>query len=340
MNFKDIPMVANRKSSLPRVYGDTPSFLGAKVLDRSCLVSGLDIIFAGVPWEGTLTWGSYAGCELAPRSIRHSAARYGGFLPEYEIDIFDYLSLGDIGDVSVHYGDPAVTMRNVYEAADKIYKNESIPFVLGGDHSFTPELVRALNDNSDGKIGIIHFDAHLDNSKSFGDDEYPRCGPLHRISEIPKVRKKSIVHIGIRGPRNSASQFDYAKNMGATIFTIKEIRKRGMESIIDDAIEISHESTKSVFVTICSDCVDAGFNPGGPADFNGLLPCELLESLYQIGRTKVKGLDYVEVYPTRDANSFSSHLAAWAIIYALAGIASNRKATGASNIKMGYNHLF
>ena len=32
MNKKDIPMVTNRKSSLPIVYGDTPSFLGTKVV--------------------------------------------------------------------------------------------------------------------------------------------------------------------------------------------------------------------------------------------------------------------------------------------------------------------
>lgn len=321
----DIPMVPGRKLSLPKIYGDTPSFLGIPVLDQQSLTKTYDVVVAGVPWEGTVTWGSFTGCELAPRTIRHSSARYGGFLPEYETNLFDHLRLGDIGDIAVNPNDPVQTMKNVYEAMDRIYKNESIPFVLGGDHSFTPEIIRALSNHEEGDIGVIHFDAHFDNSKTFGNDEYPRCGPIHRISRIAKVRKKSIVHVGIRGPRNSPAQFEYAKSMGATIFTIREIRKRGIDAVIDDAIAIAHEKTKKVFVTICSDCIDAGFNPGGPADFNGLFPHELLPSLYRIGESGIAGLDYVEVYPGQDPQAFSSHLVSWAIIYLLVGMATRKK---------------
>ncbi len=324
MNPKDIPMVPNRTASLPKVYGDTPSFLGTEVLNIDSLENGRDVIFAGVPWEGTVTWGTHTGCELAPRTIRHASARYGGFLPEYEMDLFDYLKIGDIGDVVVNPDDPPETMRNVFKTMDTIYKNQSIPFVLGGDHSFTPEIIKALSENFDGDIGIIHFDSHFDNLSSFGNDEYPRCGPIHRIAQIEKVRKKSIVHMGIRGPRNSPSQMEYAKNMGATIYTIREIRRRGMDTIIDEAINIAHENTRYVFVTICSDCMDAGFNPGGPADFNGLFPHELFSALYGIGESGIAGLDYVEVYPNQDPQSLSSHLASWAIIHALAGMASRR----------------
>jgi agmatinase len=322
----NIPMVPNRKGSLPKVYGDTPSFLGIPVLDQTALEKKYDVIVAGVPWEGTITWGSFTGCELAPRTIRHAAARYGGFLPEYETNLFDHLKLGDIGDITVNPNSPSETMKNIYHTMNNIYKNRSIPVVLGGDHSFTPEIIRALADTTDGEIGVIHFDAHLDNAKTFGDDEFARCGPIHRIAQIGKVRKKSIVHIGIRGPRNSPAQYDYAKSMGARIITIKEIRDKGIDAIIDDAITIAHTKTKKVFVTICSDCIDAGFNPGGPADFTGLFPHELLSSLYKIGQSGVSGMDYVEIYPTQDPNGFSSHLAAWGIIYLLVGIASRKKA--------------
>lgn len=321
----DIPMVAGRKASLPKVYGDTPSFLGTTVLDSKKLESGYDVIVAGVPWEGTVTWGSFSGCEMSPKTIRHASARYGGFLPEYGLDLFDYLKIGDIGDISVHPNDEMETMKNVYEMMGNVYANRSIPFVLGGDHSFTPEIIKALSDNIDGNIGVIHFDAHLDNAKSFGGDKCPRCGPIHRISQIEKVRNKSIVHIGIRGPRNSASQFEYAKEMGARMFAINEIRKRGIDDVISEAIDIAHTDTEYVFVTICSDCIDAGFNPGGPADFNGLMPYELLPALYRIGASGIAGLDYVEVYPGQDPHGFSSHLASWAFIYALSGMASGMK---------------
>ena len=325
MRRKDVPMVPNRKATLPIIYGDTPSFLGVPVLDISSLHKGLDVVFMGVPWEGTITWGSFSGCELAPRVIRHAAARYGGFLPEYELNLFDYINIADVGDISVSPNSPAKTMKNILMAAEVIYKNGSIPFALGGDHSISPPIIEALSKTSEGSIGIVHFDAHLDNAKDFGEDKFARCSPLHRIAQNPKVRKKSIVQIGIRGPRNSPSQLEYAKQMGASVFHMGEIRKRGMESVINDAINIAHEKTKQVYVTICSDCIDAAFNPGGPADFNGLVPYELFSSLYQLGKTGISGLDYVEVYPNQDPNSFSSHLASWAIIYALVGMATGKK---------------
>ena len=325
MNRKNVPMVANRKGSLPRVYGDTPSFLGVDVVDVNRLEKGRDVIFSGAPWEGTVTWGSFSGCELAPRAIRHSAARYGGFLPEYELDFFDYLTVADAGDVPVDPNSPEKTMDNIFSSMDRIYRNGSIPVTVGGDHSITPPIVDALGNNAKGPIGILHFDAHLDNAKVFGEDLFARCSPLHRIAQNEKVRKESIVHIGIRGPRNSASQLEYARQIGARVFNIREIRERGMTSVIDEALRIASNQTEHVYVTICSDCIDASFNPGGPADFNGLFPHELFSALYTIGRAGISGLDYVEVYPIQDPNSFSSHLASWAIIHALVGLASGKK---------------
>jgi agmatinase len=325
MSSKVIPMVAGRKASLPVIYGDTPSFLGVDVVNQDGLKEGYDIIVAGVPWEGTVTWGTLSGCELAPRVIRHCAARYGGFLPEYEIDLFDHLKIGDIGDVVVNSNDPAETMKNVFHAMDRIYKNNSIPFVLGGDHSFTPEIVKALAENSEGNIGVVHFDSHFDNLRSFGDDRFPRCGPIHRIAQIEKVRKKSIVHVGIRGPRNSPAQLEYARNLGATVYTIREIRRRGADAVIDEAIQIAAEKTRHIFVSICSDCIDAAWNPGGPPDFNGLFSHELFSCLYRLGETGIAGLDYVEIYPNQDPHAFSSHLASWGIIHALAGLAAKKR---------------
>jgi guanidinopropionase len=324
MNYNEIPMIPHRKLSMPVVYGDTPSFLGCPVVNPSPNEGEFDVLFIGVPWEGTITWGSYTGCELAPRTIRHAAARYGGFLPEYNLNLFDHLRIGDLGDIHVFSNSPEETMNNVFNVANKIYKSHSIPFALGGDHSFSPEIVRALAENGEGEIGVVHFDSHFDNAKSFGEDRFPRCGPLHRIAQIEKVRKKSIVHIGIRGPRNSPAQLEYAKEIGASVFTIREIRNLGIEAVMEKAIDIAQKNTKHIYVTICSDIIDAAFNPGGPADFNGLFPYELFSALYKLGGSGLSGLDYVEVYPIQDPNAFSSHLAAWALVHALAGVASKK----------------
>jgi guanidinopropionase len=321
---KDIPMVAGRKSALAKIYGDTPSFIGCPIITKEGM-KDVDIAIFGVPWEGTITWGSYSGCELAPKSIRHVAARYGGFLPEYNINLLDYLKLGDFGDVDVSPSDPGETMERVRIKASDVYQGNAIPFVLGGDHSFTPAIMKALSERITGKIGIIHFDSHLDNVKNFATDEFPRCGPLYRVAQIPQVKKSSIVHFGIRGPRNAPSQAEYAKGIGAKVLTIKDVHELGMEKAIDQAAQIAYDGTDAVYITICSDIFDAAYNPGGPADFDGLTPRELFYSLFTLGQKGIAGLDFVEVYPLQDANGVSSHLAAWSLIYGLAGMAMRRK---------------
>jgi agmatinase len=94
---------------------------------------------------------------------------------------------------------------------------------------------------------------------------------------------------------------------------------------MEEAIGIARKGPRCIYVTICSDCIDAGFNPGGPADFNGLFPGDLFSALYKLGESGSAGLDFVEIYPLQDPNNFSSHLAAWAIIHALAGTAARKK---------------
>lgn len=323
-------MVPGRKNSMPVVYGDTPSFLGCDVIHSEEEISPYDIIISGVPWEGTITWGTYSGCELAPKTIRHASARYGAFLPEYEVNAMDYLKLADWGDVSVNPNDAQDTMQRVYQRANAIYQHGAIPIFIGGDHSYTPQAIRALGSNKKAKIGVFHFDTHLDNTIEFGKDKYPRCGPFHQIYQLPNVRTDSIVHFGIHGPRNSPSQLDYARETKVTVFTMRQIRQQGFEQILARAIDIVYNSTDAVYVSICSDIVDRAYNPGGPIDFGGLIPDELFDALHILGQKGIAGLDYVEIYPLQDIANVSSHLACWCLIHALVGMALKKRCQAAA----------
>jgi guanidinopropionase len=315
------PMAPNRLARMPRIYGDTPTFLGCPKVNFPHGVEPGQVVFLGVPWEGAVTWGSYSGCELATKTIRHASARYGGYLPEYETDVLERLALRDGGDLRVFPGDGERTMAEVRAAASAVYDRNGLPVFIGGDHSYTPEVVRALAEHTEGEVGVIHLDAHLDNMPEFGDDPYPRCGPLYRVIQCPGVRKRSVVHLGIRGPRNAPLQMALAREAGSRVITMKELRSRGLDRVLDEALERAHEGTRSVYLTICSDILDAATNPGGPPDFDGLTSHELFRVLHRVALEGVRGLDYVEIYPLQDPTHRSSHLAVWALLHALAGLA-------------------
>ncbi|WP_163970607.1 agmatinase family protein [Oceanobacillus halotolerans] len=305
-----------------RIYGNTPCFLGGKKVSlKDDSVNDRDVLIYGVPWEGSVTWGDYTGAELGPKVIRLNSARYSGYLPELDhIDVLSHYTIGDLGDVDVVPADTIETMRRIESFASDVWKTNKFPVAFGGDHGITYPIVKALSEQVDGQVGIIHLDAHYDNHPDYEGDLYARSTPFHRIYESESVRNESIVHMGIHGPRNKPETGKYAKEVGATTITAREIRKAtDLAEMARQAYDIASKGTDAVYLSICSDVLDFAFNPGGPVDGNGLTSYELVELVHEFAKLGIRGMDYVEVYPQQDANDNSSHFVTTAVLYALAG---------------------
>lgn len=305
-----------------KIYGNTPCFLGGSKADlHDEKVKENDVLIYGVPWEGAVTWGDYTGCELGPKVIRLNSARYSGYLPELDnVDVLEHYRVGDLGDVDVVPADTVETMKRIEKFAIKVWNTGKFPIAFGGDHGITYPIVKALSEDINGKVGIIHLDAHYDNYKDYEGDLYARSTPFHRIYESESVRNESIVHMGIHGPRNAPETGKYAAEVGASTITIRDIRKStDIAALAKHAYSIASKGTEAVYLSICSDVLDFAYNPGGPVDGNGLTSFELLELIYAFTKQGVRGMDYVEVYPQQDTNDNSSHFVTYAVLYALAG---------------------
>ncbi|MEW6265168.1 MAG: agmatinase family protein [Thermodesulfobacteriota bacterium] len=308
------------------LYGDTPPLFGSRVVRTEEELKGLDAVVLGVPWEGTITWGGWSGCELGPKLMREVSQRLTGLLPEYGLDVWRHIELGDFGDCAVTSQDVRATFADVERRVGAILAAGAIPIILGGDHSVPIPVVQALARHHSGKrIGVIQYDAHYDNKESHDGERLARNTPMRRIAETPGVRPDRIVQIGIRGPRNFPWGPAFARESGATVFTTLDIRKRGIEAVTQEAINIAHDGTDLVYVTVDSDIMDMAFNPGGPPDPGGVSSLEMLISLFQVGQAgQVGGLDVVEIYPPRDHANFSAHVMDWALLYFLGGLAKGR----------------
>ena len=306
------------------IYSGVSTFLGLpKITTREELLSS-DIVFMGVPWEGICTWGSFSGCELATKLIRNASVRYAGYLPDYDLDIFDYLSAGDYGDSAVQSGNYEFTFKSVAEKYKEILNAEKLPVVFGGDHSISIPLISEYAKRFPRKLGIIHFDAHMDNMEAFGDELLARCCPFHRLYEDSNIDPEKIVHIGIRGPRNNPSGLKEARRFGATVITNMEIKMKGYMESVRKAIEIASKDTEALYVTVCSDVLDVANNPGGPPDPCGMTTFELAMMLHECGKAGASAFDYVEIYPGTDPGNVSSHNAVWMTLYLLAGVTKRR----------------
>lgn len=308
----------------PEVFSGVPSFMGLEVVKEKEEIKNHDVIVMGAPWEGIVTWNSFSGCELSTKTIRQASTRYGGYLPEIDFDVFDYIKGADYGDATVYPGEIKKSLTSIKNKVSDIIENKAIPIIFGGDHSIAISNVKALSENVKGKIGIVHFDAHLDNMDKYGEEEYARCSPLHRIYEMDNVDPKNVVHVGIRGPRNNPQQMKFAKEKGATVITSFDVKIKGIEQTLNKILEIVKDGTDAVYITVCSDVLDVSCNPGGPPDLCGLTTFELAYLLYEIASKGINGFDFVEIYPPTDQNNVSSHVATWMALYVMAGIAKHK----------------
>ncbi|GAK01369.1 agmatinase family protein [Geomicrobium sp. JCM 19055] len=303
------------------VYGNTPTFLGAKwAVDKD--ERGADVVIYGVPWEGGVTWGDYTGVELGPKSMRIASARYSGYLPELDhIDVFESLSLADMGDVDIIPAEVENTMHRISSFSKDVWNKKVFPVALGGDHSITYPIVKGWSESNPGKkLGIIHLDAHYDNMNDFNGDLYARNTPFARLYEMDAVVNSSLVHAGIHGPRNKPESGKFARDAGAITRTVNEFKETNdLRALARDLYKQASKDVDAVYLSICSDVLDHAYNPGGPVDTNGLTSYELLTVIHELGKQGLCGMDFVEVYPQQDPTDFSSHLASTVILYVLAG---------------------
>ena len=305
-----------------------PTYLNLPVLENKQDLAQMDVAVMGVPWEGGCTIGGYSSCTDGPKSIRSASIRYTGYLPDFDLDCFSQLKAGDYGDIAVQNGNYEFTFGEIRKKVGEIYDAGAVPIILGGDHGIAYPTISELAKRHPGKVGVLHFDAHLDNYSNFGDDPYSRCSPFYQLYNDPNMDPTKIVHIGIRGPRNHQEEFNNAKKYGANVILCREIKKNGWEASIKKAIELASKDTEVMYVTICADSLDAAFMPQGPQDMGGLTSFELLMMVHEAGLAGARAMDFVEIYPDAYSLQPASHVGCWLALYFLNGVAERRKNGG------------
>ena len=119
----------------------------------------------GVPFD--MGVGFLSGARMGPRRIREASTQYG----RGEVGYYDYeadeqmlcapITIADCGDADVLQGDRDYSFMCIERAVRRIIKAGAIPMVMGGDHSISVPVARALAEYSK-EICVIQFDAHLD----------------------------------------------------------------------------------------------------------------------------------------------------------------------------------
>ena len=251
-------------------------------------------IFYGYPFEGTACFRK--GTAKAPDEIRRHSYNFETYLMELGVDLSD-VALNDYGNLELTK-DQGKNESLVTDLVTKIVDGVKFPIGLGGEHSLTPPVVKAVQAKYPNLIVVI-LDAHLDFRVEYENNPRSHATVTRRVSEIVGVDR--VCSIGIR----SVSQAEISEARGIGLKFIEsgwtELREY-LSDLIDDL-------DGPVYLSLDMDAIDPAFAPGvGTPEPFGMTPYEVIETI-NFFADRIVGFDCVEVCPPYD-NGNTSALAA------------------------------
>jgi agmatinase len=264
---------------------------------------GLDVALIGVPMDLGVT--NRAGARLGPRAVR-AVERIGPY--EHALGIAPALRVNaaDVGDVPMKSRFSLEECHADIEAFfGKVRAAGVIPLAVGGDHSITYPILKALG--KDRPVGMLHIDAHCDTGGIFEGSKFHHGGPFRQAVLDGVLDPERSIQIGIHG--GAEYLWEFSIDSGMTVLHVEDVVAMGTAAVIEKARAVIGDGP--TYVTFDVDGIDPGFAPGtGTPEVGGLTPREVLTILRGIAGTHIIGGDVMEVAPQYDATTNTAQVAA------------------------------
>jgi agmatinase len=206
----------------------------------------------------------------------------------------------DLGVAGVYSdaGDLTFTEADAFAAIDAgvgaLLEQGKRPVSLGGDHSITYPIVRAVARFYP-QLTIFHFDAHPDLYDEFEGNRLSHACPFARIMESGLATR--LVQVGIR--TLNRHQREQAQRFGVEVVEMRALP--AFERL---------KSAGPVYITFDMDVLDPAFAPGvSHREPGGVSVREAVAHLHAING-EIVGADVVEFNPVRDFGGVTATVAA------------------------------
>ncbi len=260
---------------------------------------GLDVAVLGVPMDIGTSWRS--GTRFGPKQIRAESAMIRPYNLATGAAPFDSLQVADIGDLAINTFSLSDSLRIVAESYGAILKHDVVPVAMGGDHSITLPILRAIHARH-GPVALVHVDAHADvNDEMFGMRE-THGTVFRRAHEEGLINPSKTYQVGLRGTGYAATDFTEAQDWGFQQFPAHELWGRSLAAL---GAEIRRDigTEMPVYVTYDIDSLDPAYAPGtGTPEIGGLTTPQALELIRALKGLNIVGCDLVEVSPPYDTS--------------------------------------
>jgi arginase len=223
------------------------------------------------------------GAASAPPLIREAFFSASSNLwSESGIDLGQPSIFFNAGDVTPVIGSEMMTV--IEESIATLLDHSLRPLSIGGDHSITHPIVRALSKRFP-SLSILYVDAHPDLYDEFNGNKHSHACPCARIMEERLVKR--LVQVGIR--TLNGHQRDQARRFGVEIFEMRDCI--GTWKIDFDT---------PVYLSLDLDGLDPAYAPGvSHREPGGLSIRQVIDLIHKVNQPIV-GADLVEFNPRMD----------------------------------------
>lgn len=245
----------------------------------------------GVPFDEKSSY--KRGAAAGPEAIRKvSTGKCYNPDTELGVDLAEDTVLVDLGDVDTS-GDMLKTFAAIEEKVREVLDLGAVPVVLGGDHSITYPVVKAMAGKFPA-LDLLHLDAHPDMYEDLYGDRLSHACPIARILEDGLV--KNVVQVGIRA--TTPDMQEMARKYGVKVIEAREF---------SDGLAL--EFSNPLYISLDLDVFDPAFAPGVSHHEPGGLSSRQVINLIHRLKARVVGFDVVELNPTRDVSEITAALA-------------------------------
>lgn len=215
-----------------------------------------EVLLLPLPYEGTVTYGG--GTAAAPEAIWRASGQVENLDEELDLDLFE-LKYYTAPAVEPRAGEaPEGYLARVTQAARHLHDNYGgLVFGLGGEHSITPPLVRALAGKVPdfSKLTVVQIDAHADLRDEYEETPHSHACAMRRVLDLGA----SLIAIGIRSSDRAEAEFGRACGRVKTFGAQRLATDPAFEARL---LDVLGALTGDVYLTVDIDGLDIYLCPG------------------------------------------------------------------------------
>lgn len=301
---------------------DFPRFSAIKTFFRlpaAPLDADYDIGIFGTPYDGAVSY--RPGARFGPTRIRELSAMGRGYHMTREQNWIERIRVADIGDCPTVPIDQNQSYERIENFVSELLTRGKKFISVGGDHSTTLPVLRALRKHFGAPLNLVHFDAHLDTYPPAWGCEYHHGAFVRHAVNEGLIAPERTLQIGIRGPLAAAEDLDFVRTHGVQVTTVDDVRMNGLEAFVKSLPAFEDGPT---YISYDIDCLDPAFAPGtGTPVPGGLTTYETQRILRALRIENLVGADVVEVSPPFDSSDITALAAVDAMFEFLSIFAAN-----------------